>query len=166
VLRDFCCCLLLYQVRRAHAAAAQLRLCLPRWWSSATCLQPPAAAALACCPPRLPCLMPPPLPFNPRLHRCQFPFDLERPPRPGTTKAFSTYDYVLLNSEYTDRSVWRCVVAVVLGRKGAELCGSEEVRVDQPTVAFGQAVASFWLETPQFAGPVCLPCIALVLRSD
>ncbi|KAI3427093.1 hypothetical protein D9Q98_007032 [Chlorella vulgaris] len=36
-------------------------------------------------------------------YMCQFPFDLERPPRPGTTKAFSTYDYVLLNSEYTDR---------------------------------------------------------------
>jgi hypothetical protein len=37
------------------------------------------------------------------MYMCQFPFDLDRPPRPGTTKALSTYDYVLLNSEYTDR---------------------------------------------------------------
>ncbi|EFN56792.1 expressed protein [Chlorella variabilis] len=36
-------------------------------------------------------------------YMCQFPFDLVRPPRPGTTKAFASYDYVLLNSEYTDR---------------------------------------------------------------
>jgi hypothetical protein len=56
---------------------------------------------------------PPPLP-----PRCQFPFDLDRPPRPGTTKALSTYDYVLLNSEYTDRCV--CVsVCVWRGGGGA-----------------------------------------------
>ncbi|KAL4444085.1 hypothetical protein ABPG75_011822 [Micractinium tetrahymenae] len=36
-------------------------------------------------------------------YMCQFPFDLNRAPLPGTTKALSTYDYVLLNSEYTDR---------------------------------------------------------------
>lgn len=34
----------------------------------------------------------------------QFPFDLHRPARVGAVKAFATYDYVILNSEFTDRS--------------------------------------------------------------
>lgn len=35
--------------------------------------------------------------------RPQFPFDLNRPARVGAVKAFATYDYVILNSEFTDR---------------------------------------------------------------
>ena len=37
--------------------------------------------------------------------RPQFPFDYRRPARPGATKAFATYDYVILNSEFTDRCI-------------------------------------------------------------
>ena len=36
------------------------------------------------------------------MYMCQFPFDLGRPTRPGTVKALASYDYVLLNSEFTD----------------------------------------------------------------
>ncbi|KAI7842484.1 hypothetical protein COHA_003838 [Chlorella ohadii] len=36
-------------------------------------------------------------------YMCQFPFDLHRPARVGAVKAFATYDYVILNSEFTDR---------------------------------------------------------------
>ena len=39
------------------------------------------------------------------MYMCQFPFDLGRPTRPGTVKALASYDYVLLNSEFTDRWV-------------------------------------------------------------
>ena len=34
---------------------------------------------------------------------CQFPFDLARPSPPAHLEALSTYDYVLLNSGFTDR---------------------------------------------------------------
>lgn len=45
----------------------------------------------------VPCHPAPPRP------RPQFPFDLNRPARVGAVKAFATYDYVILNSEFTDR---------------------------------------------------------------
>ena len=36
-------------------------------------------------------------------YMCQFPFDLARPSPPAHLEALSTYDYVLLNSGFTDR---------------------------------------------------------------
>lgn len=63
-----------------------------------------AGLGLAGCDCRGLCLTPPSKPHAPPEPSAplQFPFDLNRPARPGTTKALASYDYVLLNSEFTD----------------------------------------------------------------
>ena len=53
------------------------------------------------------------------MYMCQFPFDLDRPAQPQHVKAFSTYDYVLLNSEFTDRCGCGCWPA---GMEGIGAC--------------------------------------------
>jgi hypothetical protein len=110
------------------------------------------------------------------MYMCQFPFDLGSPTRPGTVKALASYDYVLLNSEFTDRWVsgecgWRVVCAggLCLGRGLAswpalestlQQRGRQFLCLISPLPSLRHAPHSHWPCTPPAPCPAPPPAAA------